>query len=79
MGLLYIQVIHKCGRGPHNTTWWFVGDLRAAGLRPVDYIVAPVHTDWPVILATEITKVTSVSLAARDASTAPFEQTARMQ
>ena len=79
MGLLYIQVIHKCGSGPRNTTWRFVCDLRAAGFRPADYMVAPIHTDWPAILATEMTTVTSASLAARDASTAPFEQTASMQ
>jgi len=34
---------------------------------------------WPGILATEKTRITSASLAARDASTATFEQTARMQ
>ena len=63
-----IQVIHKCGRRPHNTTWRFVCDLRAAGLRRVAYMVAPFHTDWPATLAAEIIKVTYAPLAARYAA-----------
>jgi hypothetical protein len=43
------------------------------------YKVPPIHTDWAAILAPEMIQDTSAALAARDAATAPFEQTARMQ
>jgi hypothetical protein len=43
------------------------------------YMVPPIHTDWPAVLAPEIIEDTSAALAAIDAATAPVQQTARMQ